>query len=418
MIAAVSAAFSCTKEGVPELPSVIRIESEPLCASKIQLLNDSTVWMHNDGIGVFFEDGKAEKWTYLGEDYSRKGTLGGYTTHSLSENKTAVYPYSEKMAMSGRVISTSSDGNPILYGASANDELRFRYALSCICLNVRGSGRLSKVILKSNAGEAVSGDILLDVSRMSPTVSFVGAHSADSIVRPVELDLSPEEGQSVLFFIPSAVLSRGFTARYVFDDGRDFSHDFAVPLELVQGKMFVFEDTIERFTQEIWDYDFRYENILGLETSYPRGIYNADTGFPEGKTFRTSEGREMTFYTIDRDADGGTLGVKYNTAAPDSGEPFGWVQIGRAYSFIKLPAREGFRISAAVLNVRANAGSPFFSSTPDGFSSISPRFYHMDSGEDFTVCFPGLREGRPCYLMVYSKMSSFYRIQIIYEKKI
>jgi len=400
---------SCSEIMEKDTMSTIPVRADEL-ETKVQMIDWSTVWNHNDRLGVFFIDGAPEQWTYLGEDKSRTGSIGGITHHSLSQKKYALYPYSNKARLQNGTISTSIDGNPVLVASSENDGLCFSYACSCIALRILGSGTLTHLSLISKGGEQISGDISINISDASNKATLVKGVS-DRIFRDVILPLSEAESV-VCFYLPPVSLSKGFSVDCTFQDSTRFSYEFPSELELSQGTAYIYDLRTECLEEDIWDFDFRYENTLGLPASYSQGIFNGDTGYPEGKTFSTADGKELTFYTIDGKDDKGTLGVKYNITSGT--EPYNWMQMGRVNSYIKIHGREGYSIKGVFLTPRNGAGSPYFSLTPDGYSSISAKYYGMEAGEEFYVPLSGVEDGRPCYMMVSSSMVSLFGMKIKY----
>lgn len=415
LVSVFSCLLSCTALQEEEgSMSYIQAGLETL-STKVQISEEKTVWQYRDRIGIYFNDGLAEQWTYLGEDGAQSGMIGGITHHSLTEKKTALYPFSSTATFRQGVISTSINGNPVLVASSSNDMLRFSYVCSCIAVCIKGSGTLEGIGLKSLGGEAIAGDIEIDTSEW-PMMASIASDEAESIFFDTDLSLSCEKGSFVYFYLPSVCLKSGFSIDCHFSDDVHRSFSFPERVELALGKVLVFNIDASRFEEDIWDFDFRSSNILRLPTSYKSGIFNDETGYPNGKTFSTSDGKTLTFYTIDGQDDKGTTGVKYNLSG--EGEPYNWVQFGRAGSYIRMPGRAGYTIAEVSLTPRLNTGSPYFSLTADGYSSISPKYYHMTPGEAFSVPMDGLKEGQPCFMMINTTMVSLYRIKIKYVKKI
>jgi len=400
---------SCSDKMGSDSMSLIQISSETL-STKVEILEDTTVWNYKDRVGIFFENGTPEQWTYLGEDKAVSGNIGGITNHSLSEKKMGLFPYSNKARLDGNAVLTSINGNPVLVSVSNDDKLCFKYACSCIALRIKGSGELKDIELKSLGGESISGDISIDLSGQNPVVSLVKGGS-DSLSKDVDISLSSSE-KEVYFYLPPVCMASGFCVDCCFTDSLHRQYNFPSSLELIRGNAYIYDLRVECLEEDIWDFDFRYENALELPVLYSKGVFNSDTGYPEGKTFRTADGKELTFYTVDGKDDKGTLGVKYTTTSGT--EPYNWMQMGRADSYIKIHGREGYSIRGVSLTPRGSAGAPYFSRTPDGYSSISAKYYAMTTGEEFYVPLSGLEDGESCYMMVNTTMVSLFRMQVKY----
>lgn len=406
---------SCNQKGGTEpAMSVIRISSEQP-GTKVQIHEGSTVWNQKDRIGVYFSDGKPEQWTFLGDDLSMDGCIGGITHHSLTERKVALFPYSTDAVSESGIISVPIDGNPVLASISNNDELRFSYVCACIGLRLKGAADIDKMVLRSIGGEHITGILAVDTNA-SPITSMLKMGSSDNIVKEEKMHISAECESCIYFFMPAVNLAMGFSVDCHLAGGAFKTFDFPSRLALSQGDVYLYDIRMEQYVEDVWDYDFRYEDILGLPEHYSSGIFNEDTGYPLGKTFYTADNKELTFYTVDGKDEQTTVGVKYEQAR--DGEEFNWVQFGRVNSYVKMPGRKGYVIGGVYLTPRGKAGSPYFSLTPDGLSSISPKYYTFTGGVEFYVPLTGLKEGDPCYLMVNSSMVSLFRLQIKYLRKI
>lgn len=410
---------ACTKTSQDVLSSIpVFLDTE---STKAEILDYGAVWKTGDKVGLFFGDGVAEKWEYKGSDNAVSGAIYGRSIHSGSDRKCAVYPYREDLSVSGDVVCTvlpSLQGGRgtemILAALPSQGALAFRYACGFVCLHFEKGSSYVSAKLYGRRNEILAGPVSLDLGGDTPFVRLCPEADEESI----EVRNDSGLGDDVWFCLPPVSLQDGFDVALQSVSGSLETLHFPGFVGISCGKV------VERSAAQSREVltktvtlDFRNANNAvnePLPTSYSKGVFNADTGYPSGRTFSTPDGLGITFYTVDGDADGGTLGVRWYARDDDHPEG-GRVQMGRAGSYIGLPGIEGMRISSVALLMCGTSGAPYISATPDGLSALTPKMYSLVSGEECVFELPGTETGRGCYLMIHHKMMSFYRMKITYH---
>lgn len=410
---------ACTKTSQDVLSSIlVFVDTE---STKAEILDYGAVWKTGDKVGLFFGDGVAEKWEYKGSDNAVSGAIYGRSIHSGSDRKCAVYPYREDLSVSGDVVCTvlpslqEGRGSEMLLAAlPSQGALVFRYACGFVCLHLDKGSVYKSAVLHGRGDEVLAGPVAVDLSGKNPNVK----PASSAVCTTVEVHSAAGLPDDVWFCLPPLALQDGFNIRLETAEGKSKDLQFAGFTEISCGKVFECSASESKDVRtRTVDLDFRAGNTVfteSLPTSYSKGIFNADTGHPSGKTFSTSDGFGVTFYTVDGDADGGTLGVRWYARDDDHPEG-GRIQMGRAGSYIGLPGIEGLRVCSVSLLMCGTSGAPYISATADGLSALTPKMYSLVSGEECVFELPGTEPGKGCYLMIHYKMLSFYRMKIIYR---
>lgn len=416
---AVAAFVGCTKTVQDDFSSIaVSIASD---ASRVEIRNFSAVWRSGDAVGLFFGDGTAEKWEFRGADGSVSGSVCAHSVHGGGDRKCAVYPYSADMSVSGDVVSTvlparqDGRGSEMPLAAMPSDgALAFRYACGFVLLHLEDGSSYVSASLRGRSDETLAGPVVLDLGGDEPLMRL--AQGASEKIIEVRSDAGlPDD---VWFCLPPLAMRDGFDVTLETAGGKRSVLHFAGYVAVGCGRAVERSDVESKeVLTSVVDIDFRGGNTAFTEpmpTVFSKGIFNADTGYASGKTFYTKDNLGFTFYTVDGDADGGTLGVRWY--AVDADHPLGGrIQMGRANSYIRIPGIGGMRIKAVELLMAGTSGAPYISATADGIAAISPKMYSLSIGEPCMFELPSTEIGKEYYLIIHYKMMSIHRMKITYQ---
>lgn len=219
MALACMAAVSCAKD--IDNPSAPQVSVNVFTAEKEEfevpvksvLQEKKTVWEADDEIAVYADGGQAVKFTAVSDGSPVEFTS---ETEVTGESFLLAYPHSAAKGVQedGKLLLTipseqtarpgSFDPDAALSAASATDltkAVKFKNVLALLKFNIPAehNGKISSITIESKGGEAIAGDILLNVEDKTNepsangvnTVSLSGAAMAQGLyyvaVRPCEL---------------------------------------------------------------------------------------------------------------------------------------------------------------------------------------------------------------------------------------
>ena len=382
-------------------------------------------WHYGDEVSVFFKDGESEKWVFTGSDRSLSGRIVAESSHPSTGAARALFPYSKECRIAGDIIFTTLPGlqkNPVsggrgttlLVSTGSGEYLPFKHACGYLAVTLDGGADAVSAVLRGNRGEPLAGTVQIDLGEVFPSAALTGEASQN------EIRVETEIASTVWFCMPPLQLDSGFNVSFTFSDGSERSYSFPQSVSIQRGRCLQLNLRVipEEIFKEI-DLDFRSGGDA-LSTALPRNtwkenIYNASTGFPDGKAFSVAgqEGAEIRIYTIDGAQDGGTTGVSFRDA--DETHSFNYLSLGRQDSYIKLPQIKGYALHSLEMTAGNSAGNPYISSSPDGHSAETCKYYNFNEGDVLLFNLPSLNADQSYYLMLgSSKMLHIYRLRLLY----
>ena len=163
--------------------------SIPENQTKVHLEGLKTCWNKGDELTVFYKTNIAEKWIFKGETGDVAGQIG-HDAMSRDENRKdifVIYPYDSEASLDGNVIQTSipseqtyckgSYGTAMLAAWSDFDIMTLRYCTAIMELKYSGPAEISKIELRGNDSEMLSGPSSISFNGEKPRLTCNGVSS-------------------------------------------------------------------------------------------------------------------------------------------------------------------------------------------------------------------------------------------------
>ena len=267
ILAAAGMVAACTSKDTPEvIPSkVFKASIEQ--GTRTYTENHKVYWYHEDAISIF-DRGNAEadnvKYTFAGEDGA---TSGAFTAAAEAprpsgtlQNTYGVYPYLEDniILSEGKVIayilprqyyevdSFSDAANAMVAASSDHQTLEFKNVAGYLKLRLYGdnSTPIQGVIVESNNGEYIAGDVLVEMlPGETPVISpypeneFASTYATVSLPTSPEISLNPSSSSplDVWVALTPGTIESGITVTVVGTDEREFTYKNTKPLTIKRG---------------------------------------------------------------------------------------------------------------------------------------------------------------------------------------
>lgn len=232
---------------VQEEPEYIAVMEAFCPETKTELDGKNVLWSYGDRITVF--DGNDTGMSYLLDPTSAGFSSGRFTADNGSsadgsgddiDALVAVYPHSADLTLSKSPDGTvtlenvqfpshqqyvSSSFAPASFPmvsvtASDGKELRFCNLGGILRLRVRGEGIISKVTLKGNEGELISGNATVILKHSAAPEAIMNEDASDSISLICDPPVALKDGQATEFnfSLPPVEFSSGFTVTFECTD--------------------------------------------------------------------------------------------------------------------------------------------------------------------------------------------------------
>lgn len=240
--------------------------------------------------------------------------------------KNVIFPSEQKY-----VLSSIANGSfPMVSVTSEGDrDLQFRNLGGILHLKVKGKGSVTKVTLKGNAGEKLSGNASVILQEGMTPVAVMGATASDevSVICNKAVKLAENKATDFYFSLPPVEFASGFTVTFEFGSNGNLVQQTTKP------------QTIDRSTILSMQ-EFAFKDMAGqcvdLGLSVKWAGWNVGASRPEqyGDYFAWGETKKKSSYTKDNhthyDSASGTYadigrnisGTKYDAATAKWGN--GW----------------------------------------------------------------------------------------------
>lgn len=426
----VASVLSCAKQGGPASePSGRTVTLSVNCdapESKVMLnAGLQTVWNSGDAVSVFYNGTSVNsRALFMGSDGAASGDISFKDVSGIggevSGTTYAVIPYRETNRLSGEVLHASIptvqyyrngsyDPEAVLLVASTpSTSLTFRYACSVLCLEVKAGGSLpltiNSITLSSAAGEAIAGNVAVDMHNPSQPVLSPDGEGNSSI------ELRPAASESHL-----CTIAAGNSAKFYF---------CAAPVALAQGYFFDVHLS--------GDESFRVRNTVAkqLDMAGLLGIYcsisssvaiiiDFDTNFsPTLPTSATTPGESGATHTFTNAASSGgqysiTAYSKYYLPTVSGQKCFRFNDSG---SCLLLPSIPGMRLRSMKARILTNSGSkPMSVASTKGSADgdVVPRTDFVS--EELTSAVAYGTVDSPLYLCTHSVNTQIESIELYFE---
>ena len=242
LLAFMAAVFASCQKPVLEEPAEVRdsftasIENFDSQTKTSLNTQNQPLWSEGDRLAIF--RGKTVADEYLLVEGYEGSTNGKFSWVSGSAEagteftaNVAYYPYAEGMVLSGdqgyeisnvvlpqtQLYAENSFANgafPMVAVTVGTDDrvLKFRNVMGAMNLQFKGTQKIVAVMVKGNAGEALSGAAVVSVSTSVPTVEMVSENAAAVILDCGEgVQLSETEATSFILALPPVQFTEGFT---------------------------------------------------------------------------------------------------------------------------------------------------------------------------------------------------------------
>lgn len=204
-------------------------------------------WNAGDKVSIFDSGRTNAEYYFAGSDGDLSGTLKRTDGGSAGEGPyTAVYPYRSTTTISsdGTVrlgLQSKQTWAPGSFGPGAcamiavseGRELLFRNVCGALVLRFTGTGEVSSLTLRGNAGEALAGTASVDMKDGIPASAFMPAGSGTSLKlsceSPVTLGTDPAE---FWFSLLPVKFTQGFTVSLSDASGRTVDFSTSKPIEI------------------------------------------------------------------------------------------------------------------------------------------------------------------------------------------
>jgi hypothetical protein len=427
----VASVLSCAKQGESASePSGRTVTLSARCdaADSKVMLNSllKTVWNNGDPVSVFYNGSTGNaKGLFTGSDGAAEGDITVQVAAELAEGEIsgttyAAIPYRETNHMSGQVLYGSipavqyyKDGSydpegVLLVASTPSTSLTFRYACAVLSLEVKAGGSLpltiSSITLSAAAGEAIAGNVAVDMQNPSqPALSLEGTGSSSIELRPAASAAS------------LCTIAAGSSARFYF---------CAAPVALAQGYVFNVhlsgdETVLVRNTAAK---QLEMAGLLGIECSISPSvaiIIDFDTAFsPALPTSATTPPESGAIHTFTNAASSGgqysiTAYSKYYAPTVSGQKCFRFNDSG---SCLLLPSIPGMRLRSMKAKILTNSGSkPMSVASTKGSSAgdIVPRTDFLNDELISAVAY-GTTDA-PLYLYTHSVNTQIESIELYFE---
>ena len=202
--------------------------SIPTSQTKVHLEGLKSCWNKGDELTVFYKTDIAEKWIFKGETGDVSGQIGHDAVSRVeqSNNIFVVYPYDSGAMLEDNVIHTSipseqtyykdSYGTALLATCSNFDILTLRYCTAIVELKYSGPAEISKIELRGNDSEKLSGACSISFTGENPKLTCNGTSSVT-----LNCDVSVQDSKTVSFYfsIAPGTFSKGLTFTLYFKNG-------------------------------------------------------------------------------------------------------------------------------------------------------------------------------------------------------
>jgi len=176
-------------------------------------------WEAEDAISVFSGTEEQSCYTLIEGADSQSGKFNGAAT--LGNGKFyAVYPYDKDIDLSGSTLTVdypsvqswradkeSYDKSCLMAAVGDKEHLYFKNITAVVRLSITGSATLTKVELRSVAGEAIAGSAQITFEGEEPIVKLNGEGNVITLNTPLTLT---SEAQHLFIAIPPVALAKGF----------------------------------------------------------------------------------------------------------------------------------------------------------------------------------------------------------------
>ncbi len=427
----VALVLSCAKKGGPSSePSGRMVTLSVNCdAPEAKVMLNSllqTVWNNGDQVSVFYNGTNVNsKALFTGNDGAASGAISfqdrsGSEVGEISGTTYAAIPYRETNYLSGEQLhgsipavqyyrNASYDPEAVLLVASTpSTSLTFRYACSVLCLEVKAGGSLpltiNSITLSSAAGEAIAGNVAVDMHNPSqPVLSLDGVGSSS-------IELRPAASEPNL-----CTIAAGNSAKFYF---------CAAPVALAQGYFFDVhlsgDETVRVRNTAAKQLDMA--GLLGIDCSISSSvaiIIDFDTSFspalPASATTPAESGATHTF--TNAASSGGQYNItaysKYYLLTVSGQKCFRFNESG---SCLLLPSIPGMRLRSMKARILTNSGSKPMSVASTKGSTVGDVVPRTDfvSGELTSSVAYGTVDS-PLYLCTHSVNTQIESIELYFE---
>lgn len=188
----------------------------------------SVRWDNSDVIGIFSDLDELKSFSYIGENKFEGDTIRGSSFY-------AFYPYDAGSIFSkeGRLLcfnldsvffykrNTFSRAMPMV-AKSNTANMKFKQTCGLIKLSVLGSKKLSRVILRGNSDELLSGNSLFNMESDSPYLTIIDDEVASTkLTMYVNEQLSEVDPIDIYFIVPAGSYKHGITVELLETDDTD-----------------------------------------------------------------------------------------------------------------------------------------------------------------------------------------------------
>ncbi len=266
ILAAAGMVAACTSKETPEVIPSKTFKASIEQETRTYTENHKVCFYQDDAISIF-DRGNAEtdnvKYTFAGEDGATRGVFTASSeapkpSGSL-KNTYAIYPYlSDNLVLSeGKVIAyiiprqnyaenSFSDGANAMVAASADHQtLEFKNVAGYLKVRLYGdnSTPIQGVVLESNSGEYISGDVLVEMlPGETPVISpytengYASTYASVSITSSdISLNPSSSSPLDIWVALTPGTIESGITVTVVGADEREFTYKSTTPLTIKRG---------------------------------------------------------------------------------------------------------------------------------------------------------------------------------------
>lgn len=330
--------------------------SIPASHTKVHLEGLKTCWNKGDELTVFYKTDIAEKWIFKGETGDVAGQIGHDAVSRVEQRNDifVVYPYDSDATLEGNVIHTSipseqtfckgSYGTAMLAAWTDFDILTLRYCTAIIELRYSGPAEVSKIELRGNDSEKLSGTSSISFNEEKPRLTCNGV---SSVTLNCNVSVQDAATESFYFSIAPGVFSKGVTFIVHKKNGETQKIQVTEPVEIAPGHIY----TVVGNSNEI-SYNQKVLHLLFSDGSKMNNPFTKAISFKCGKEigpyYLKVDDEEYPFYMYCQVAIASGTTPMSNFRITNGG---GLYIGGTAGDYIKFPAIPEYKLQEIAVSI-------------------------------------------------------------------
>ena len=396
--------------------------SIPENQTKVHLEGLKTCWNKGDELTVFYKTNIAEKWIFKGET----GDVAGQISHdamSRDENRKdifVIYPYDSEASLDGNVIQTSipseqtycngSYGTAMLAAWSDFDIMTLRYCTAIMELKYSGPAEISKIELRGNDSEMLSGPSSISFNGEKPRLTCNGV---SSVTLNCNVSIQDAATESFYFSIAPGAFSKGVTFIVHKKNGETQKIEVTEQVKISAGHIY----TVIGNSNEI-PYSQKVLHLLFSDGSRLNQPFTKNISFKCGQEigpyYLEVGDEEYPFYMLCQTAiASGTTSMSNFRLTNGGGLYIG----GTAGDHIRFPAVPGYKLQEIAASIhKGNSDFHIVPSASPEESVGGGRCIGAESGDFRIVSLSDTKENTSYTMVMHDNVGCFRFITLYYRK--